>query len=611
MPARPGQAKADAGKHQRKPHDKPALGGSKPRVRRRSAARPTLAEVPPRLDTYSQPKPDGAYFDETAAQAAVDFIESLTHFQGRWAGQPFLLLPWQERFVRELFGWKNADGTRLYRKAYLEVPRKAGKTALAAAIALYMAYGDNEAAPQVFFAAADKDQAGACYGAARVMAEQHPVLGPASVFYNSTKHIIIPANPGAQLRCLSADTRGKYGLNIHALVADELMAWPNRVLWDALTSAGGAREQPLVLAITTAGWDRQSVAFEHHEYGRRIAEGALVDPTFLGVVYGAPDDADWADEAVWLAANPSLGDAEAGGTVQLDYYREQCTAARAMPTAQNAFRTLQLSQWVGQETRLIDMRAWDQNSDDPLPPDKRVAFGGLDLAKGDDLTAFVVVVLGEDETFDIVPYFFAPEEGLRERALRDHAPYDVWVRDGFMTATPGPVTDYGYIRQTVHEVAEQYELRDIGYDRWSASALVQELTHDGIVMAQLGQGFRSFNSPTKELLRLILERKLRHGGHPVLRWNADVCAPDTDAAGNLKPSKQRSTGRIDGIVALIMALDGALRRGHVQQPVSLYDEGACASCGHLPRHHKDGSCQACTRFGRECAHFRTVESAAS
>ena len=529
MPARPGK--------QQRPK-------SVQRVPRKRGRRPKLAEAEPLFATYEAPKPPGAHFDGKAAGHAVGWIEgNLRHFKGRWAGMPFYLMAWQTRLIRELFGWKRQNGTRLYRSAYVEAPRKSGKSSLASAIALYLAYGDGEAAPEVAFAAYDRDQASICYSSARHMLEQAPELHAATAIYNSRKEMQLRDNPGGWLRALSRESAAQYGLSLHGLIFDELMTQKTPEMWDALTTSQASREQPLIFAISTAGWDQESVCFRQHELARQMAEGTIEAPGFLGVVYGAPVDADWTDEAVWRAANPSLGE-----TAGLDFYREACARAEAMPTEQNVFRTLQLSQWVGQAERFIDMRAWD--ACDPEPTKTGAAFGGLDLSATQDLTAFTVLVEGQD----VYCWAFLPEEGIEERERRDRVPYRVWAEQGSLTLTPGPVIDYGYVKRAVHEAAKRFDLHYVAYDRWNSSQIVKELEDEGIKMVEMGQGFASLSAPTKELQRLVVEGKLRHGGDPLLRWCASNVAAKVDAAGNVKPDKERSAHRIDPVVALVMAL---------------------------------------------------------
>ncbi len=563
------QGGATPGKFQAKPKGKPALGMAVAQTTPAESPPVPITSVPPLYSTYGQPKPAGAYFDQDAAQRAIDFIEDLTQYQGSFAGQKLLLLPWEHDIVWELFGWMNADGSRLYRKAYIEVPRKAGKSTLASAIGLYLAYGDSEAGPEVYFAAADKDQARRCYNPARIMAEHHSVLGPISVFYNSTKEIVLAENPGGIIKALSSDTKKLYGLNPHGLIFDELMTQPNRVMWDALTTGQGARRQSLIFAISTAGWDKNSVCFELHEYTRKLDEAEENDPTFLGVVYGAPEGADWTSPEVWRAAQPSLG-----WTVQESYYETEVKQALSMPTYQNTVRTLLLSQWVGQEVRFIPMEQWDSNttSVDYDSLKGKPCFAGLDLASTTDLAAFILVFPTEP-SIAVRCYFFIPEDGLLERGRRDHAPYATWVREGLIIATPGNVIDYSYIKRTILEAADLYDLKDISYDRWNATQLAQELTDlERLSMVQMGQGMASMSAPTKELLRLVMEQKVNHNNNPVLRWMAENTAAKLDEAGNIKPDKAKSTGRIDGIVGLVMALDGYTRRGPSFMRRSAYED---------------------------------------
>src|SRR5215207_3101708 len=526
----------------------------------KNGKRPRLAEVEPLWSTYEAPKPKGAKFVKARADKAVRWIESsLRHYKGRWAGLPFYLLPWQKRLVRELFGWVRADGTRLYRRAYVEAPRKSGKSMLAAAIGLYMAYGDGEAGPEVAFAAYDQVQAKICYGPARFMIEANDDLYEQTVIYNSALEMKLRDNPGGILRCLSRESSQAFGQDLHAAVLDEVFTWKDRRMWEALTSAQGARSQPLVFSITTAGWDQRGVAFEQHELVRQIAEGNAQDDSFLGVVYGAAMDADWLDEAVWKQANPSLGE-----TVKIESYREHASRAENAPTEQNAFRTLMLSQWVGQATRYIDMRAWD--SCNPEPTSAGTAFGGLDLSATTDLTAFTMLVDGTD----IYAISFLPADGIVERERRDRVPYRLWAEQGYLTLTPGAVIDYEYVKAAIMEAAEGFNLVDVSYDRWNSSQVVKQLEDEGIEMVQVGQGFATMTSPTKELQRLVVKGKLRHGGNPLLRWCVANLAVKMDPGGNVKPDRDRSGGRIDPIVALIMALDGWQRRGQAQRRRSRY-----------------------------------------
>lgn len=563
------------------------------------ALKPRVDEIEPFIHTYAQwsghenleldirqipvGAPEGTTYDGERAQRAVDFLERLYYFEGRWANNHFRLTHWQERLVRYIFGWVRpavdddgdlmltTDGevvyVRLVRQVYLEVPRKNGKSTFSAALALLLAYADDEAAPQVFFAAADKDQAKIAYKMAEILVRSDREMANASVIYNSTNKMIIPETHG-ELRALSSESKKLYGLNLHGLVFDELMAQPNRVLWDALTTAQGSRLQPLIIAITTAGWDRTSVAYEQREYARQISEGALVDPTFLGVCYTVEDAADWTVEETWRRAAPSLGE-----TIDLAYYQRKANEAMGQPSAQNSFRTLMLCQWVGQSTRIIPMPDWDACSEVPVPEllGKR-CFAGLDLSKTTDMTALILDFPLGDGRHVWQPYIWVPEDGLRDRGLRDRAPYELWAEQGHLLLSPGSVIDYDQtVKPALREAAELYDLADISYDRWGGTQLAAELEEDGFDMVKVGQGFASMSPPTKELLRLIVSRQLLTGGNSVLTFMADNAGGETDAAENLKFSKTRSASRIDGLVAGVMALDGAMRRG-AKRRASVYEE---------------------------------------
>lgn len=498
---------------------------------------------------------DEYLFDERAARMAEAFFGLLRHVKGEWAGQKFTLLPWERQIVRDIFGWKREDGTRRYRTVYIEVPRKNGKSSLIAGIALYLLYADGEPGAEIYSAAADRDQAAIVFGAAKQMVEASPPLMKLSNIYK--RSIVVPSTRSFY-RVLSADAPTKHGLNAHGVIFDELHAQPNRDLWDVLTTATGARRQPLVVAITTAGYDRQSICWEQHEYARQVRDGIIEDDTFYPVIYAADEDDDWLDPAVWEKANPSLGH-----TIKRDYLEGEARRARLVPAYQNTFRRLHLNQWTQQESRWLPMTDWDEcPTFDPALLEGGLCYGGLDLASNSDLAAFVLCFPsepGEPERYAWLPFFWIPEENMIERARKDRVPYDAWVRQGLITATPGNVIDYQRIVADIEALGERYNIREIAFDRWGAFQVSQQLEGAGFTMVGFGQGFVSMSPPTKELLRLVLDHKLVHFGHPVMRWMADNLVVSQDAAGNVKPNKAKSREKIDGIVAGVMALDRAMR----------------------------------------------------
>lgn len=510
-------------------------------------------------------KPNGSWFDEEAAGRVVEFFERfLRHVKGRWAGCRFELQPWQrDDIIRPLFGWKRKDGTRLYRMAYIEVPRKNGKSTLAAGIALYLLFADGEAGAEIYSAAADRDQAAIVFETAKAMVEASPALKKRAKIYK--RSIVVPRT-ASSYKVLSADAPTKHGLNAHGIVFDELHAQPNRELWDVLATSTGAREQPLIVAITTAGYDRNSICWEQHDYARKVLDGVINDPSFFAYIAAADENDDWRDPRTWAKANPGLG-----VTVKKEYIEQEAKRAMEVPAYQNTFRRLHLNQWTQQDERWLDLAEWDANAHLVVPEKLKgqACYGGLDLASTTDIAALVLLFPREEGTYDILPFFWIPEDNMREKENRDRVPYSTWVRQGFIYATPGNVIDYAAIRKKINELGAVYNIREIGHDPWNATQLALELNGDGFTMVPIRQGFASMSPPTKELLNLVLARKLRHGGNPVLRWMADSMVVKQDPAGNIKPDKSKSTARIDGMVALIMAIDRATRH---REDKSVYEE---------------------------------------
>lgn len=499
-------------------------------------------------------------------QRAIDFFERhLVHTKGKWAGVPFVLEDWQrEDIIRPLFGTIRENGTRQYRTAFCALPRKNGKSELLAGVGLKLLFADGEPGAEIYSAAADKEQASIVFNVAWQMIDANPALRKRSKRYRN-KVIEVPAT-GSIYRAISADAFTKHGLNAHGVLMDEIHAQPNRELWDVLTTSTGARSQPLVFGITTAGYDQQSICFELWEYAEKVLSGVIDDPTFFTYIRSAPMKSDWRDEKVWMAANPALGTFRS-----LDEMREMSQRAEHTPPLQNTFRRLYLNQWTAQETRWLDLAAWDATAgivvDHQL--EGRRCYAGLDLASTTDIAALVLVFPMDDGTFEVLPYFWVPGESIRDRVLRDRVPYDTWVNQGLLTATEGNVIDYAAIRLKIEQLGKRFNIREIGYDRWGATQLSQDLQGAGFTVVPIGQGFASMSAPTKELLNLVLSQKIRHGGHPVLRWMSDNMTVRTDPAGNVKPDKQKARQKIDGMVALIMGLDRVQRN---QRPPSVYEQ---------------------------------------
>lgn len=440
---------------------------------------------------------------------------------------------------------------------------------LAAAVALLLTCGDGEERAEVYGCAADRQQAAIVFDVAADMVRMCPALNKRVKILTSQKRIVyLPTNSFYQV--LSAEAYSKHGFNIHGVVFDELHTQPNRKLFDVMTKGSGdARMQPLYFLITTAGTDTNSICYEIHQKAKDILEGRKHDPTFYPVIYGADESEDWTDPKVWKKANPSLDK-----TIGMDKVVTACNSAKETPGEENAFRQLRLNQWVKQAVRWMPMEKWDKCkvSFDEEMLAGRVCYGGLDLSSTTDITAFVLVFppTEEDEHYYILPYFWLPEETLPLRVRRDHVPYDVWERQGYLKTTEGNVVHYGFIENFIDELGQKFHIKEIAFDRWGCVQMSQNLEGLGFTMVQFGQGYKDMSPPTKELMKLTLEQTLAHNGHPVLRWMMDNIFIRRDPAGNIKPDKEKSTEKIDGAVAMIMALDRAIRCGCVSDE-SVYD----------------------------------------
>lgn len=497
-------------------------------------------------------------YNQDAADFAVSFIECLCHTKGTWAGKPFELIDWQEQIIRDLFGILKPNGYRQFNTAYVEIPKKQGKSELAAAVALLLCCADGEERAEVYGCAADRQQATIVFDVAADMVRMNPALNKRCKILASQKRLIYePTNSFYQV--LSADAYSKHGFNVSGVIFDELHTQPNRKLYDVMTKGSGdARTQPLYFLITTAGTNAHSICYEIHQKALDIMEGRKHDPRFYPVIYGAERDEDWSDPKVWKKANPSLG-----VTVALEKVQDAYNSAKENPAEENTLRQLRLNQWVKQDVRWMPMDKWDACAF-PVDPNQlrgRPCYGGLDLSSTTDITAFVLVFppLDESEGYTLMPFFWIPEDNVDLRVRRDHVPYDLWKRQGYLKTTEGNVVHYGYIEHFIEELGKQYNIKEIAFDRWGAVEMVQNLEGMGFTVVPFGQGFKDMTPPTKELMRLTLEKKIAHGGHPVLRWMMDNIFIRTDPAGNIKPDKAKSTEKIDGVVATIMGLDRAIR----------------------------------------------------
>ena len=525
----------------------------------------------PKLKNYkpSQFMLPTSHYDKKKADRAVTFIENLCHTKGKWAGTPFWLLPWQEQLIRDIFGIVKPDGNRQFRTAFVEICKKVGKSELAAAVALYLLYADNEPSAEVYGAAADRQQASIVFDVAKQMVEMSPALMKRSKLMGATKRIVNYSNAG-YYQVLSAEVGGKHGFSVSGLVFDEIHTQPNRQLYDVLTKGSSdARQNPLHFIITTAGNDRHSIAYELHTKAVDILEGRRVDPTFYPVVYGLKDDEDWEDEANWYKVNPSLG-----YTVDIERLRDAYREAKQNPADEITFKWLRCNMWVSSTVAWIPDAIY-MRGNEPIDMDAlagRDCYAGLDLSSTGDITALVLIFppRDEEEKYVLLPYFWIPEETIPRRVKANSVPYDIWEKQGYIMSTEGNVIHYDFIEKFIMDLSEKYHMLEIAVDRWNATQMIQNLEGEGFTIVPFGQGFSSMSAPTKEFYRLLMEGRIIHGGNPVLRWMAGNVVIDTDPAGNIKVTKAKSKEKIDGIVAAIMALDRCIRQEG--QSGSVYDE---------------------------------------
>jgi phage terminase large subunit-like protein len=513
---------------------------------------------------------NGCYFDlEAAERVRTFFRELLVHSKGsKFAGKPFELLDWQfQDVIGPIFGWKRPDGTRRYRRAYTEIPKKNGKSTLAAGVSIYLLVGDREPGAHVFSCASDRDQAGIVYEEAANMVEASFDLSQVLKVRRSTK-VIMYEETRSKYEAISSDADSSEGKNAHGLICDELHVWRGRQFFESLKYAGRARAQPLLFMITTAGDDLTSVCYEEHERSQRIIRGDEFLDSYFGYVAAADPDDDWKDPKTWHKANPSLGI-----TIDEQSFAEDVQDAAGTPTKENAFKRYSLNLWIGASNAWLSMDDW-QKCEEPFDVASLAgldAYGGADLSRKRDLSA-VVWIVPQDDLLYVVPRLYVPAELLQRKEEEDKVPYRAWAEAGYITPTPGNVIDYAHIRRDVLADNERFRIIELGYDPYNAEQLCNQQLgmEDGIATIEIPQSMANMGPPSSEFEKLLKEKRIRVPPNPVLAWMASGCVAYEDTNGNLRPIKRKSRSRIDGIIALIMALnrylDGSTASG------SYYDD---------------------------------------
>ncbi len=525
--------------------------------------------VRPRSKLSAKQRSDG----DRRGRAAIQFIEQCCpHTIGKWAGQPFVLTPWQREFIYEVFANVDEHGRRLTRRAFLQIARKQGKSELAAAVALFLLAADNEASPQIFGAAQDRDQASLIFDVAAQMVERSESLRNVCKVVLSTKRIICPENAG-YYRAIPADAAGSHGFNASGIIFDEFHTQRNRDLYDVLSTSTSAREQPLIFMITTAGFDRNNgPCYEVYNYAKGVINGDIVDPSFVGRVFEVPpntsfetlseQDADGnfvREKDLWPLANPSLI-GQPGGFVRPDEMRRAVNEAIHLPRARNHVLALHFDVWTDAAEAWLDSATWDANAGVGIfehDLEGRSFYGALDLSHTQDFTAWNMLFPPEDEhgTFESVWRFWLPEDALIRRG--DMAPtLREWEREGLITVCSGDVVDHRMVEEQVLRDCERFRMEEIAFDRFHAYPLVSSLQERfPEQLADVGQTYRFLNKPAKELERLLAERRYHHGGNKVMRWMVSHCVVETNQDDMIRPSRRRSADKVDGVLAALMALE--------------------------------------------------------
>ena len=517
----------------------------------------------------SKSKKYGYTFDQELATRAVHFFSLLKLTKGRqFRGKPFILEPWQAFIVGCIFGWvEKGTGYRRFRYAYVEVPRKNGKSELAAGIGLLLAFFDGEGGAEVYAAATKRDQAKIVWDVAKEMVKLSPHLRNRIRYFKLNMH---HEASNSKFEPLGADHHTMDGLNTHAVIIDELHAHKDRKLVDVLETSTGSRLQPLIFEITTAGeLNLESICWKHREYSTRVLERVIEDASserwfsFIATI----DKGDrWDDPDVWIKANPNVGVSKSIETIRLE-----CEKAKEMPADENKFRRYHLDEWTKQATRWINLDVWTECAlkfTEKSVRGKR-CWAGLDLASTRDVNALVLVF--PDDKWKILPYFWVPAENVRPRVRRDRVLYDTWIEQGYLKTTPGTVTNYNLIHEFLNELKKTFDIRQLAIDEWNATHLAVQMEEDGWDVVLMKQNMSHMAGPTKELERLIMQREIHHNSNPVLTWMFDNVAIRRDSEDNIKVDREHSREKVDGIVALVMAIAVFIKQSQAVQK-SIYDD---------------------------------------
>lgn len=506
----------------------------------------------------------GLYFDPEAAKIKIDFFNLLKHSKDKWIGEEFKLEPWQKFTIWVLFGWKNSDNTRRFRVAYNEVARKNGKSTLTAGLALSALVIDGEGGAEIYSAATTMKQARIIHKEAQNMVRQSTAL---KGYLRNYKYSITMDSTMSSFEPLCSDANTLEGLNPHFATVDEFHAHKSSEIWDVLRSAMGARTQPLLFAITTAGFNVHGICHDQHDYAIKVLEGLIEDDTFFAIIYTLDEGDDWKDETKWIKSNPNLGI-----TVDLKDMQQMCRKAQNSPVELNNFLCKKLNIWTTQQHKYFNMDKWYACNE---TIDIQTLFGkkcykAIDMSTKIDITADVMLFELDKGRIFVLPKFYCPKDTAIERSRADKVPYLKWAEQGYITLTEGNVVDTEYIEADILKDWKNYKIEAMAYDPWNFESMRQSLIKKGLPekkIIEFRQTLQNMTAPTKDLSSLVISGKLVFNNNPILTWMAENTAVWTDPNENVRPAKNKSAERIDGIVATIMARGLMLTRPAPKQSV--------------------------------------------
>lgn len=502
----------------------------------------------------------GLSFDRAAAEHRIEFYRFCRHFEGEWAGQVIQPEPWQQFVNWVVYGWKRADGTRRFRRVYESVARKNGKSTIVATDGIYLAFFDGEPGAQVYTAATKEKQAKIIHGASTRMVKSSKALSRMIRVFRNNLHV---ESTASKYEPLGQDSHTEDGLNIHAGLIDEYHAHPDDGMYNVLRSGMGARRQPILWVITTAGFDKDCACHIEQEYAQNVLEGIFDDDSYFAIIYTPDNPDDWTNEIEWMKANPNLG-----VSIYIDDFREQAEQAKRVPSKQNEFKTKRLNIWTESMQAWITSEMWAKcgGAVDVEGLRGRKCYGAFDLSSTTDISAWALCFPPEteDDTYKFLWRFFVPQADLETRYPNRHVLNNIrtWIRQGFVFATPSNYIDYDFIRAQILEDAATFDIQSIPFDIYNASQLVNDLTKEDLNLVEFRQGYLSMSPAAKDFEQKVLSGQISHGNNPVMRWMIACTELSTDPTGNIKPVKparDKSDKRIDGVIAAIMALSAAVR----------------------------------------------------